>query len=104
MRDKGGEKMLGDCVNAVFQGFFDKYSLFEEQSLDGLGIAIDDEFNFMLSHWKNSMLNGDSIVKTSSGHILYGAFEQNLPVGLVAVHWGELKVFLNRVSLKRGGI
>jgi hypothetical protein len=39
-----------------------------------MGIAIDDEFNFMLSHWRGSMLNGDSFVKTSSGHILYGAF------------------------------
>lgn len=50
------------------------------------------------------MLNGDSIIKTSSGHILYGAFEHNLPVGLVAIHKEGLKIFLNRVSLKRGGV
>lgn len=104
MGDKAVERISGDCINAVFQGFYDKTTLFEEQSLEGLGIVIDDEFNFMLSHWRDSMLNGDSFLKTSAGHILYGAFEHNLPVGLVGIHKEELKIFLSRVSLKRGGV
>jgi len=86
MRERASERITGDCVNAVFQGFFDRSVLTEEQLLEGLGVALDDEFNFMLSHWNSSMLNGESFLKTSSGFVIYGAFEHNLPVGLVAIH------------------
>jgi hypothetical protein len=103
-RERAGERVTGDCLNAVFQGFFHRGTLLEDQELEGLGIAIDDEFNFMLSHWRASMINGESFLKTAAGHVLYGAFEQNLPVGLVAVHREEMKMFLSRSSLKRGGV
>lgn len=50
------------------------------------------------------MINGDSFLKTAAGYVIYGAFEQNLPVGMVAVHREEIKTFLIRSSLKRGGV
>jgi hypothetical protein len=74
MRERTAERVTGDCLNAVFQGYFHRETLHEEQLLDGLGIAIDDEFNFMLSHWRASMINGDSFLKTAAGHVLYGSF------------------------------
>jgi hypothetical protein len=50
------------------------------------------------------MLNGESFLKTSSGFVIYGAFEHNLPVGLIAIHRDNLKIFLNRSNLKRAGV
>lgn len=100
MRGRDEDKVTGDCINAVFQGFFDKQALEEEQTLEGLGIVIDDEFNFMMSHWKSSMLNGESFLRTSCGNIIYGAFEQSTPVGMVAIHKDGFKIFLNRINLK----
>lgn len=46
------------------------------------------------------MLNGDSFVRTASGHTLYGSFEQNLPVGMMAVQREGLKIFISRAGLK----
>lgn len=104
MRERTAERVTGDCLNAIFQGYFHKSTLLEEQQLDGIGIGIDDEFNFMLSHWRASMINGESFLKTAAGHVLYGSFEQNLPVGMVAILRDDLKIFLIRSSLKRGGV
>jgi hypothetical protein len=42
MRQRAKERITGDCVNAVFQGFFDRTALNEEHLLDGLGVAVDD--------------------------------------------------------------
>jgi len=100
MRARTDEKITGDCINAVFQGFFDRQTLEEEQALDGLGIVIDDEFNFIMSHWRNSMINGDTFIRTSCGNMVYGAFEQSSPVGMVAVLREGLKIYLNRINLK----
>ena len=46
------------------------------------------------------MLNGDSFVRTAAGQTLYGSFEQNSPVGMMAVQREGLKIFISRASLK----
>lgn len=46
------------------------------------------------------MLNGESFVRTADGQMLYGFFEQNSPVGMMAVQRQGLKIFISRAAIK----
>lgn len=94
-REREDERVTGDCINATFQGYFSKEKLKEDQTLSGVGIVIDDEFNFFLSEWKDNQLNGPSFMRMITNHILYGNFSQNLPQGLLAISMGEYRIFIS---------
>lgn len=74
MMAQGAQLIHGDFINAAYQGYYDRGMLKEEQVLEGTGVVLDDEFNFMLSRWRGTMLNGDSFVRTADGQMLYGWF------------------------------
>ena len=43
----------------------------------GLGIFIDDDLTFYLSHWHHNKLNGQTLVYISHGKYIYGEWSNN---------------------------
>ena len=87
----------GDFLNAAFQGFFNRKQTEQEQVLEGVGVVMDDELNWFLSDWSQGQLQGPSLVRFSSGMIVYGGFKENVPAGVVAVQFGTFRLFLCRL-------
>ena len=55
----------------------------------GVGIFIDDDLTFYLSHWKSNKLNGPTLIYISHGKYIYGEWKDNLLSGLSVFRFGE---------------
>lgn len=55
----------------------------------GLGIFIDDDLTFHISHWLNNKLNGPTLVYLTHGKYIYGEWKMNEPHGLNIYRSGD---------------
>lgn len=67
---------LLDYRNGKYQGGL------SGQLRQGVGIFIDDDLAFHLSHWKHGQLDGPTLLYLSHGKYLYGLWKNDLPHGL----------------------
>lgn len=61
-----------DYRNARYQGHIDSQS-----NRQSLGILIDDDLSFYVSHWKNNLLDGETLVYIAHGKYIYGKWLNN---------------------------
>lgn len=55
----------------------------------GLGIFIDDDLTFYISHWKQNRINGLSLIYISHGKYIYGEWKDSEPHGLTVFRSGD---------------
>jgi len=60
-----------------------------------VGITIDDEFNFFMSEYSENKLAGASFLRMNTGHLVYGNFIENRPIGVIGVTKGEYTMYLS---------
>ena len=63
------EKISFGCLdfrNAKYQGFT------KGKDIDGLGIVLDIDYMFSLSHWKKDVPNGSTLIVFQNRDYLYG--------------------------------
>lgn len=61
-----------DYRNGKYQG---PVSASKQRS--GLGIFIDDDLAFYISHWRQNQLNGPTLVYLTHGKYMYGLWKNN---------------------------
>lgn len=59
------------------------------QQRHGLGIFIDDDLTFYISHWQRNHINGLSLIYISHGKYIYGEWKDNEPHGLTVFRSGD---------------
>ena len=60
-----------DYRNGKYQGTLQK------QQRSGLGILIDDDLAFYISHWHSNQLNGPTLVYLTHAKYIYGHWKNN---------------------------
>jgi len=80
-------KMLTDILdyrNGKYQG-----PTTSNHQRHGLGIFIDDDLTFYISQWRQSKLNGPTLIYLSHGKYIYGEWKNNEPHGLNIYRSGD---------------
>lgn len=61
-----------DYRNGKYQGLTNAHS-----QRHGLGIFIDDDLTFYISHWDENRLKGPTLIYISHGKYIYGEWKNN---------------------------
>ncbi len=63
---------IADYRNGKYQGPTNNH-----KQRHGLGIFIDDDLAFHISHWQANKLNGPTLIYLTHGKYMYGEWRQN---------------------------
>jgi hypothetical protein len=55
----------------------------------GLGVFIDDDLTFYISHWRENRISGLTLIYISHGKYIYGEWKNNEPHGLTVFRSGD---------------
>lgn len=75
---------LVDYLNGKYQG-----SLTSNHQRHGLGVFIDDDLIFYISHWKHNQLHGPTLIYLTHGKYIYGEWKYNQPHGINVYRSGD---------------
>lgn len=73
-----------DYRNGKYQG-----GISAQKLRQGLGVFVDDDLAFYVSHWADSRLAGNTLVYLAHGKYIYGEWAHNEPHGLNVFRSGD---------------